>query len=466
MSGPDRRDQFPNLAGVSSSSRRPRAALSRLRRLARRRLTSRPAAVEPATTSERWTAPIGPVTQSNPSGPTIVLLNDCRDQISVGSNALADGLIEILSRAMPTATIRPIPSHWLVERSAFDSFVEGGVGLRQPRATFPALADQFETIADDWLSGRGGRDAHEYLERFEGADLVVLNGEGSLYRTNQSAIRELYLAWLCKVRLGIPTVYLNGGLHLTGVMPILPAMVRKTFRALDAVAIREPFSWRNLQEYVPDVHAHLVPDAAFILTPEDARESDAVRVVRERIGGSPYFCFDPGAMPMDARGGERSALYQMIVALKRVTPRAVFVSHSPPDDYIAEIAQLTDSIYVDTVREYRELMALVSGAEFQVTGRHHNVILAAIMGCPSIAFGGSTHKVHGACEWLEGLVREPFDGTDLRSQIEAIEDQARAYVTDRDGLREQLLKVSGHRRSEALQLGQLAAEALRPPRTQ
>ena len=82
--------------------------------------------------------------------------------------------------------------------------------------------------------------------RFEGADLVVLNGEGSVYRTNLSAIRELFIAWLCKCQLGIPTVFVNATVHLTDVMPILPAMVRKTLPVLDAVAVREPLSLRNL----------------------------------------------------------------------------------------------------------------------------------------------------------------------------------------------------------------------------
>ena len=59
----------------------------------------------------------------------------------------------------------------------------------------------------------------------------MLNGEGSVYRTNLSAIRELFIAWLCKCHLGIPTIFVNATVHLTDVMPILPAMVRKTLPA-------------------------------------------------------------------------------------------------------------------------------------------------------------------------------------------------------------------------------------------
>jgi hypothetical protein len=433
----------------------------RLTRRLTRRLSSRETDETTVDVFARWTAPIPPEHPSVPPGPHLVLLNDTRDQISVGSNALTDRLIALLRARVPNATIVPIPSHWLVEESAFPAFVDGGAGLRPPRATFPQLADQFETIADEWLAGGGGPDAGEYLRRLERADLVILNGEGSLYRTNVSAIRELFLAWLCKVRLGVPTVYLNGGLHLTGVLPILPAMARKTFAVLDAVAIREPWSIRNLEEYVPQVEAHLVPDAAYALRPADARSSAAVDAVRERIGDIPYFCFDPGAMPMDVLGGERSALYELITALKDVVPGAVYVSHSPPDDYIEGIARETGSIYVDTIRDYREYLALVADAEFVVTGRHHNVILASIVGCPSIAFGATTHKVHGACEWLEGLVGSPYDGTDIRPQLGTIVEHAIGYVRTRELLRERLLEVSARLRARTSVLGDLVAEALK-----
>jgi polysaccharide pyruvyl transferase WcaK-like protein len=382
-----------------------------------------------------------------------VLLNDCRDQVNFGSNALVDGLLQILSRGVPNATILPIPSHWLIDASqGFGAFVSDGIGLKQPRATFPTVADQFETVADEWLRGGGGPGAQEFLSRFEAADLVILNGEGSIYRTNLSAVRELFLAWLCKERLGIPTVYLNGGLHLTDVMPILPAMVRKTFQTLDAVGIREAWSLRNLHDHVPGVDAQLFPDAAFVFTPADARETAATKDVRARIGGLPYFCFDPGTMPMDDRDVESSALHRLIARLKQVAPQAAFVCSGPADRYIERIASETGSQYIDSVTDYRELMTLLRDAEFLVSGRYHNIILGAIMGCPSIAFASPSHKVRGACEMLENVVGTPYDGTNMRPHLDQMEDVARAYMQDRAKYRVQLQEVCTRRRDEAFEM--------------
>lgn len=409
----------------------------------------------------RLADPIGPATPTDRPGPTVVLLNDCRDQHNFGATVLVDGLLAILSASLPSATIVPIPSHWLLDTAhGYGSFVNGGEGMRQPDATFPDLADQFEMVADDWMAGRGGPDAHEFLSRLQGADLVLLNGEGSVYRRNLSAIRELFLAWLAKERLAVPTVFVNGTVHLADVVPVLPAMVRKTFAVLDAVAVREPCSLRNVRAYVPGVDAQLFPDSAFVVTPDQARQTPAVGAVLDEIGGSPYFCFDPGAMPMDHRSPKRSALYEMIMGLKEVTPTAVLVASAPADRYIQAVVDETESVYVDTIVDYREYMALVAGAQFLVSGRYHNPILAAIMGCPSITLGSTSHKVHGACEMLEGLVGSPYDGTHLRPKLDAMERQARAYVGDRGAIYERLQDLCRRRGTEARQLGSLMAREL------
>jgi polysaccharide pyruvyl transferase WcaK-like protein len=288
----------------------------------------------------------------------------------------------------------------------------------------------------------------------------VVNGEGSLYRRNQSAVRELFLAWFCKTRLGLPSIFVNGSSHLTDVDPVLPPMVRKSFAALDAVAVREPPSYRNLRQYAPDVESTYFPDSAFVFTPDHARETPALQKLRDEIGPEPHFYFDPSPMTMDDRGGVGSALHQMISALQRVVPKAVFVSTGPGDDYIERTARETGSVFV-RIYDYREWMALVADAQFLVTGRYHNAILGAIMGIPSITFASASHKVHGACEMLEGVVGSPYDPTDLRPRLRAIEEHARSYVQNRDHLRDRLQEVCGRRRSETLAIGRLAADVVR-----
>ena len=318
-------------------------------------------ASEDSADASSYSAPIPPLREGCPPGPTVLLLNDCRDQDNFGAAVLVDGLIEILSQRLPTSEILPIPSHWVIDsRHGLGGFRNAGAGMRPPNATFPALADQFETVADDWLNGDGGPGAVEFLDRIRRSDIVVLNGEGSLYRDNLSAIRELFLAWLAKERLGIPTVFINGMVHLTAVMPVLPAMVRKTFRVLDAIAVRDPYSLRNLEEYVPDVHAALIADSAFAVqtgggtrhrisarsTCAPSRTSVLLLRPRRDAGRSHVRHDDPHCSNSSSDS-------------KRLVGQAVLVSSAPADEYIKAVADETQSVYVDTLADYREFMALV-----------------------------------------------------------------------------------------------------------
>jgi polysaccharide pyruvyl transferase WcaK-like protein len=439
-------------------ARRVRTRAGALKRSAaawRRRPSSDPARVD------AYTAPIAPPAPTDPPGPTILLLNDCRDQENFGASVLVDGLLKILSRRLPSTTIVPIPSHWLIDgRHGLSGFWGEGAGMTQPKASFPEVADQFETVADEWLSAGGGPGAPEFLVRLRSADLVVLNGEGSLYRDNLSAIRELFLAWLSKERLGIPTIFVNGMVHLTDVTPILPAMVRKTFSVLDAITVRESCSLRNLEQYAPGISALLVPDSAFATLPAAARHTPAVHKVLEMVGDSPFFCFDPGAMPIDHRPARQSALFQLVTRLKGAVGQAVLVSSAPADRYIKAIADETGSVYVDTIADYREFMALVDHARFLVSGRYHNPILAAIVGCPSVTLASTSHKVHGTCEMLGGLIGTPFDGTDIRSCLDAIDATAMNYLDQGPALRLELQAVCRRRGVEADELGDIVAAAL------
>ena len=393
--------------------------------------------------------------------PTIVLLNDCSDQANYGALALVDGLKQIISAAVPNHRLVTIPSHWLMDAShGFAAFWNGGKGLVQPQALWPEVADQFEIVAEEWLAGRGGPGASAFLARLSGADVVVLNGEGSLYRTNLSAIRELFLAWFARTQLNIPTLFLNGLVHLTLVMPILPAMLRKTFAVLDGVAVRDPFSLRNLSEFAPSRLARFVPDSAYALDYSGQKSPRSAEEVISRFEGQDYFCFDPGSMPIDHKYGKRSSLYQLITKLKQTGLRAVVVASSPMEGYAEQLARDTDSAFFPLQASYLDLMALLAKANFQVTGRYHNPILGAIVGCPSISIATTSHKNHGTCEVLGGLIGMPFDGTDLRTCMPEMLGRAKSYLSNQAKIRQELITAAARLREQTSEMGLMVSSVL------
>jgi polysaccharide pyruvyl transferase WcaK-like protein len=372
-----------------------------------------------------------------------------------------DSLRRNLTQAIPRYKLRSIPNHWIVDASSgLKNYVDQGKPLSQPAAVWPDIADHFECVAEEWLCGRGGPGANDYLATMQGADLVLFNGEGNLYRTNVSAIRGLYLCWLAKSKLGLPAIFLNGTVHLTDVVPILPAIVRKTFAALDAVIVREPYSVRNLQEYAPGVPVQMVPDAVFGLPRELADASRVMRAFGPALADRGYFCFGPGAMPLDYRYPSRSALFRLITELKQLGLQAVLVAKDFTDEFLEDVAKDTDSIYFGPHYDYRDLMAVLANARFQVTGRYHILILGAIVGCPSIALAGTTFKNHGLCEMLEGQMAGPFDSTDLWSCLDAIKQQAAEYVAADGSARQRLQARAARLAAQSFELGSTARAVL------
>ena len=398
--------------------------------------------------------------KTHSSSPVLLLLNDCRDQINYGAEALVEGLLHIITATIPDHTLRLIPSHWLIESGISSAFYEGSsLTLPGEAAIWPEVADQFECIAEEWLAGRGGRGVDAYREKLDGVDVVILNGEGSMYRTNVSAIRELFIAWFAKTKLGIPTVFLNGIVQLTLVVPILPAMMRKTFSVLDAVAVRDPYSLRNVKEFIPEIPVRLFPDSALALPVEIDNPSPDVQAMFKELRNADFFCFDPGPMPIDYRFGTRSSLYRLITEVKQLVPQAVMVVSGPSEARVLkQVATDTGSIYLEEQPSYRDLMAVLARAKFQISGRLHNTLLGARVGCPAISIGSISHKVHGACEHLG--FSAPYDGTDLWSNIERIKSHAARHLAGGDTLRREIRDTAASLAADSYEMGVTVRDAL------
>jgi hypothetical protein len=97
-------------------------------------------------------------------------------------------------------------------------------------------------------------------------------------------------------------------------------------------------------------------------------------------------------------------------------------------------------------------------ARFQISGRLHNGILGAMVGCPAISIASTSHKVHGSCEALR--FPDPFDGTDLRSATPAMLLCARRLMGGGDALRADIKAHAARLGDGALEMGSLVAEVL------
>jgi polysaccharide pyruvyl transferase WcaK-like protein len=405
----------------------------------------------------------------------VLLVNDNSAHLNWGAQATPQALLRILQRGMPGAAVQALPWDWL--RRSYRRLRLPGLGrvvlqadcwqgvrralnrVSRPEEYFPGVADDFDFLADEWLAGRGGPQGVEFLELAQGADVVVYNGENSIYSNTTEGCHGLFLLWLARTRLGKPSCIVNHTAQLDDVRPIMAGMVRLVYPALDLVAVREPRSWANLQALGVS-NAELFPDAVFALDPDD----DSRRRVEEwrkqhGLGTQTYFCLSASGLPMSMpRGTCEGEVTALVRDLKRCGLQAVLVAKDPWCLPLDEVARRTDSVFFGPEHEFHDLWPLFEGASFLVSGHYHYVIFGAMVGCPFLPLSANNHKMRGICEHLGWERTAPFDATSLRSCRAQIVDEARRLRESRPALSARLLAKASELHDEAERLGRRVAE--------
>ena len=298
-----------------------------------------------------------------------------------------------------------------------------------PYPTLPSIADEFDFMAERWKLGKGGPQENEFISKAKNADAVILNAEGSMYRNNYTAIKGLFLLWYARTQLNRPSFFLNGSIALTNIDPILPAMVRNTFREIDGISIREPVSIRNLLEFFPEMNARLVPDSVFYLF-------NRINEQTKNLSEDDFFAFSPSmlitAIPGIYNQHQTSLLFKVVTELKKMVPQAVILAREPRDRILKDLAKDTCSIYFGPENSPWELINILKRSKFLLSGRYHHIILASILGVPSLPLITTSPKIQGLCELLNGEIGKPLDSTNLMPEIETVKNMANRLLTDKE----------------------------------
>ena len=408
----------------------------------------------------------------------VLLINDNSAHVNWGAQASPPALMKILRSSVPGVEIAVLRWEWL--RRSYRQLGIGGIGemvlrsdgwsgarralnrFSRPREFYPTVADDFDFFADEWMAGRGGPQAVEFLDLARGVDVVVYNGENSIYSNTTEGCHGIFLLWLARTRLGKPACIVNHTAQLDDVRPIMSGMVKLVYPVLDLVAVREPRSRANLQALGID-NAELFPDVVFALDPGEY-SAERVEAWRRQHGlaGQAYFCVSasglPVSMPRGTWDGEVTALVR---DLKASGLQAVLVAKDPWCQPLADVARRTDSAFFGPEHEFHDLWPLFEGASFLVSGHYHYVIFGAMVGCPFVPLSTNNHKMRGVCEHLGWQRTVPFDATSLRSCRGEIVDDARGLSENRHELSAHLLERSAAFRNEAERLGKRVAEVAR-----
>ena len=405
----------------------------------------------------------------------VLLINDNSAHLNWGAQATPCALTGVLQRSLPGVEIVALPWDWL--RRSYRRLRVSGIGevvfradswrgvrpvlnrLSRSKDFYPGVADDFDFCADEWMAGRGGPQAVEFLELARGANVIVYNGENSIYLNTTEGCHGIFLLWLAKTRLDKPSCIVNHTAQLDDVRPIMSGMVKLVYPVLDLAAVREPCSLANLQA-LGITNAELFPDVVFAQDPgEFSRRTVEEWRLRHSLDDQKYFCVSASGLPVSMpRAGWDGEVTALVRDLKAGGLQAVLVAKDPWCLPFAEVARRTDSLFFGPEHEFPDLWPLFQGASFLVTGHFHYVIFGAMVGCPFIPLSANNHKMRGVCEHLGWQRTAPFDATSLRSCRAEIVAEARRLRENRSELSAQLLETSATLRNEARRLGMRVAE--------
>lgn len=272
--------------------------------------------------------------------------------------------------------------------------------LGLPFKHFPLLRRIYDRRLAQAILADDRKKVEKYLRKlnltlglFDGFDTVCFNGEGSVHSRSGHLFRLMGMLYYFKQK-GAFVSAANQTVDL-GDNVLARRVVAKVYQMIDAVAVREPVSLRELASL--GVSAQLVPDAAYALP----------RLTREEIDRHTADLNLParfiGVTGSSALKPTSTSMMDFLLTLIREHYRLpiVFLANAKTDIALAEtLASRHDLLIIKPPVKYRQAMAVIARAHLIIGGRQHPNIFAAMHHVPFIPFRGNTHKMDGVVELL------------------------------------------------------------------
>jgi len=332
--------------------------------------------------------------------------------------------------------------------------------IRSRWDTLPFAFDAFEPAA---ARVENGEHVPGVASSIRSADVVVINGEGSIYDRQRKGRYLFFVAFLAKRVFDTPCILVN---HTADVHdPVVREIAANVYPILDDVTFREPNSARACEPFLDGAaDEYLVPDAAFTyrpMKPTGAWERVAGRDGYYSVWPDSAAGFDP-TEPYICVGG--SSIYNRpdrpdydpIPAFERlcerlqqeVGPVVLTASCHSDAELLRPVAAELDLPLVGPRTPVQQAVDVLGHADAYVAGRWHPSIYALTGGTPVVTLTANTYKTSGLVELL-GLDAPTFDALSLESKLTEIVGLVGEYARRGDRFRSRLEESASDLRAEA-----------------
>ncbi|WP_169972667.1 polysaccharide pyruvyl transferase family protein [Tautonia rosea] len=312
----------------------------------------------------------------------------------------------------------------------------------------PETVDQFDRFANLALDGQIYEPERAGIEQ---SDVVVINGEGSIYDRQRKGRMMLFLAYVAKKYLNKPCLLVNHTADLHD--PIMADMAALVYPILDDVVFREPISAETCRTIVPDAMERIAPDAAFRYRPAErsawvslASRPGYFSVWPDNADGfdpsQPYVCVGGSSIYLRPDRPEYDplpAFNNLCLRLQEGFGQVVLTAPCVQDErFMRPLAKALGLPLIGLHTPTQQAVDILGNAALYISGRWHPSILASTGGTPIIVMTANTLKTTGLLRLL-GLDAPVFDSLRLHEQLDAIIDLAHRYVGQGDSLRKELM---------------------------
>lgn len=260
------------------------------------------------------------------------------------------------------------------------------------------------------------------------ADLVVVNGEGTLHGVRRTVGCLLYLLWAAKRHLGKTVWLVNHSAYPDDARipprPEVGSFYARVYRELDHVAVREPLSCGLLRGLGIEAvqSADCLPLTFAGLPPAPAPAGHVA------VAGAAEF---PEAM-LPRLAEVLRPLTEAGEAL--VLPLGAAASPAADEARFAErLKALLPELAIrqcDSLEAWRDCLG---GARLLVSGRFHHSLAAYCCGTPFVALETHTPKLAGLCRQLDLPEPIPYDAPDwerrVRERLDRVGAERRRFGT-------------------------------------
>ncbi|MCD1259533.1 polysaccharide pyruvyl transferase family protein [Paenibacillus athensensis] len=312
----------------------------------------------------------------------ILFINDTYDDFNLGCKATTQAMYELMEERLPQYRVSGVIKLFHTERSEI-------IGL---------LPHSEHELDEKCLQVLNQDTAFRFeLDKIRQCDIVLINGEGSIYKDVVKCRYQLFLAYLAKKYLGKRVYMVN---H-TADLSLIQAMAKVVYVQLDGIVAREPLTKAELETAGID-HVQLGADAVFKFTdmpsqfanrlPLGFRFDDKFIIIGGSSLNHPIYEKWYGSW-------SREDFKELITSIRDHLGVQVMLADVGGDDFLRGYDVEEGIFYAKFT--YQDYMLLASKALVHLSGRHHGSCLAAIAGCPLLGLTANTRKMEGDFQLLD-----------------------------------------------------------------